>query len=98
MTYQDYLDSFSSYAKSVYSQNIPSSSVGKKGGILAMKSYLEDIPKKLTIINDKLTAEANRLLKESSNNTSIDGIKLKGDLFIIAKKHHNNWMEGHKPK
>lgn len=98
MEYQDYLDSFSNYAKDVYSQNIPSSTVGEKGGILAMQSYLEDIPSKLTVINEKLTSEANRILSESSKDDSMDSDTLKEELFVIVKKRHNEWMEGHKPK
>jgi hypothetical protein len=98
MTYQDYLDSFSGYTKSVYNQNIPHSSIGERGGILAMKSYLEDIPQKLTVINERLTSEANRILNESSKDDSIDTEKLKNEMFVIVRAHHNEWMQGHKPK
>lgn len=98
MTHQEYLDHFDKYAKEVYNNNIPTSSQGQKGGILAMKSYLEDIPGKLTTINDKLTKEANRILTEASNDTSINKDKLKDDLFAIVHKNNNEWMEGHKPK
>lgn len=98
MTHQEYLDNFDQYAKDVYGSNIPSSSEGRKGGLLTMESYLEDIPGKLSTINDKLTKEGNHILSEASRDNSINSQKLKEGLLAIVNKNHNEWMESHKPK
>ena len=98
MTHQDYLDIFDKFTSDVYSDNIPTSSEGEQGSIIAMKSYFEDFPKKLSTINETLVKKANELLTEASADTSINNEKLKDDFFSLVHKHHDKWIEKHKPK
>ena len=66
MNQQEYLDSFDTFVKDVYASNVPQSSEGQKGGLIAMKSYMASMSEHIKIINDKLTKEANRILKIKS--------------------------------
>jgi Asp-tRNA(Asn)/Glu-tRNA(Gln) amidotransferase C subunit len=98
MTHQDFLNNFDEFSKKVFNNNILESSIDTNNQIDKLKSYLEDIPNKIKIINPILTDEVNRILNYMNEIQKIDIEKLKNDLFEIVHKNKDTWMSNNESK
>lgn len=95
--YRKYLDAFEKYARKIYDEYPPRPN-SSSGLAESLKSYLNSLSIQLGKINDKLTAEADRIVQEASVDKSINREALTKELLAIVRRLHNDWINKYNPK